>query len=110
MSINDDAPCWLERIFFENSLGVPPLRRRRRRSRRQLGRLAGRASSFGRKSGEFINQAEKVISQMIFVAEIMNTLPLSPSLSLEGEGDRLRLKKGRVGKGFVPVSLLDRRP
>ena len=110
MSINDDAPCWLEGIFFENSLGVPPLRRRRRRSRRQLGRLAGRASSFGRKSGEFINQAEKVISQMIFVAEIMNTLPLSPSLSLEGEGDRLRLKKGRVGKGFVPVSLLDRRP
>ena len=51
---------------------------------------------------------------MIFVAEIMNTLPtcrsLSPSVSLGGEGDRLRLKNGRVGKGFVPVPPLDRRP
>ena len=54
------------------------------------------------KSGEFINQAEKVISQMIFVAEIMNTLPLSLSLFLGGEGDRLRLKKRKNGKGFVP--------
>ena len=50
---------------------------------------------------------------MIFVAEIMNTLPFSDSLALSipsprgGEGDRLRLKNGRVGKGFVvaPVPL-----
>ena len=82
MSINDDAPCRLKRPFLRklsrsSSFPPPPPL-----PGRPADCARGHAASYGQKSGEFINQAEKVISQMIFVAEIMNTLPFSDSLAL----------------------------